>query len=422
MAELTPVAQTVDLQKNAPSATFDAAGEADDGISLLDLLIILAQGKKTLLLWTSVAAVLAIIGSFFITVTFLASTRIMPPQQQQGAASMLASQLGSLAGLAGGAGGLLKNPNDLYVAMLKSNSIVDRMIDRFKLMQVYESKFLADARKELLTNSIISAGKDGMMLIEVIDEDPQRAADMANAYVAELIALTKRLAITEAQQRRLFFEKQLGQAKDNLANAEQALKVFQEKSGLIKLDEQAKGVVEGVAKVRAEIAAREVQVSVMRSYATEQNPQFKLAMEELSGLRVQLAKLESRAPAGVAAKDGLFLASGKIPEAGLEYLRKIRDLKYHETIFELMAKQFEIARIDESRDGAVIQVVDLAQAPERKHGPKRSLIVLLTTMCAFFVALLWVFIRKALSNAVADPSSAARLAELKLALAWKKSG
>jgi tyrosine-protein kinase Etk/Wzc len=412
----------MDLKNHSEVSNEKGAPFAEAELSLLDLLIVLAKNKRTLLLWPLLAAVVSVAASFLMTVTYQASVRILPPQQQQSAASMLASQLGSLAGLAGAgsAGGLLKNPNDLYVAMLKSNSISDRIIERFGLMELYGEKFRTDARKKLLANTTVSAGKDGIMVIDVIDEDPTRAAEMANALVEELVALTKRLAITEAQQRRLFFEKRLAQAKDSLANAEVALQKVQETTGLIKLDDQAKAVVESVARVRAQIAAKEVQVSVMRSYATELNPQLKIAHEELAGLRSQLSKLESRSPAGNNDKDGLFMATGKIPEAGLEYLRRFRDVKYHETIFELMAKQYEIARIDESREGAVIQVVDVAQPPERSFKPRRAFIVLMATFAALFVGVLWVFLREALRTAWSDPSRASRLGELRSALAWKR--
>jgi tyrosine-protein kinase Etk/Wzc len=410
----------MDLQNNAQASAVEAVAAQEDEISLLDLLIVLAQNKITLLVWPLAAAVLSIAASFLMTTSYQASVRILPPQQQQSAANMLASQLGSLAGLAGGAGGLLKNPNDLYVAMLKSNSIADHMIERFSLMERYEAKFRVDARKELLVNTNVNAGKDGIMVIDVIDEDPKRAAEMANAYVEELVALTKRLAITEAQQRRLFFEKQLAQAKDNLGNAEVALKKVQETTGLIKLDDQAKVVVETIARIRAQIAAKEVQLSVMRSYATEQNPQLRIAQEELASLRGQLGKLESRSPAGNNDKEELFMATGKIPEAGLEYLRRFRDVKYHETIFELLAKQFEMARIDESREGAVIQVVDPAQPPERKFKPKRALIVVLATTLVLFTAVFWVLIREAIRKSANDPIRAERMAVLRAAMAWNR--
>jgi tyrosine-protein kinase Etk/Wzc len=407
------------LENGGQVAATDNAFAKEAEVNLLDLLIVLARNKVTLLLWPSLAAAASIVASLLLTPTYQASTRILPPQQQQSAASLLTSQLGSLAGLAGGAGGLLKNPNDLYVGMLKSNSIADRLIERFKLMERYGAKFRDDARQRLANSTTIAAGKDGILAIGVVDEDAKFAAEMANAYVEELVALTKRLAITEAQQRRLFFEKQLAGAKDNLANAEVALKKVQEATGLIKLDDQAKVVVESVARVRAQVAAKEVQVSVMRSYATEQNPQLKIAQEELASLRGQLAKMESRSPAGGNEKDGLFMATGKIPEAGLEYLRRYRDVKYHETIFELMAKQFELARIDESREGAVIQVVDPALPPERKHKPKRALIVIVSTLAALIAAISWIFVRHSVRNALNDPSKASRIAVLRAAMAWR---
>lgn len=396
-----------------------AESEAADGkeVKAMDLLITLVRSKKIVLGWSLLAALVSVVFSFLIPVTYQATTRILPPQQPQSAASLMASQLGSLAALGGG-GGLLKNPNDLYVAMLKSNSVVDGMIDRFGLIERYEAKYRTDARRVLLANTNVAAGKDGMVVIDVVDQDAKQAAAMANAYVGELVVLTKRLAMTEAQHRRSFFEKQLAQAKDNLSNAEIALKKLQETTGLIRLDDQAKVVVESVARTRAQIAAKEVQLSVMRSYSTEQNPQFKIAHEELATLRGQLSKMESRSEEGKN-DGGTIVATGKIPQAGLEYLRRYRDVKYHETIFELMAKQFEVARIDESREGALIQVIDPAQPPERKFKPKRAVIVLGATLVVFFCAALWILGRDALRRTLADPARARRLAELREALAWK---
>ena len=386
----------------------------EDEISLIDLLIVLLKNKVTLILWPLVAGVLAIGATLTMTVTYQATTRVMPPQQQQSSASMLASQLGALAGLAGGGGGLLKNPNDVYLAMLKSNSIVDRMGERFNLQSVYESKFKDDMRKGLIANTSAVAGKDGLIVIEVVDEDPKRAADMANAYVEELVALTKRLAITEAQQRRAFFERQLKSAKDNLANAEIELKKTQSKGGVGRPDDQAKVLVESAARLKALIAAKEVQIGAMRTAMTEQNPQYRMAMEELTGLKGQLSKLH-----GVGADGDLIPGAGRIAESGLEYLRKFRDFKYHETMFEVLAKQYEAARIDESSEGAVIQVVDVAQPPERKHKPKRAIIVMMTVIATFFAALVWVFVRHAFRTAAADPAKAARLLELKRAAAFR---
>jgi capsule polysaccharide export protein KpsE/RkpR len=255
--------------------------------------------------------------------------------------------------------------------MLKSRTVADALIEKFKLKDLYEEDTFVETRKALADSTSVTAGKDGLIAIEVDDEDPKRAADMANAYVEELQKLTSGLAVTEAAQRRLFFERQLSQAKDDLAKAEGSLRKTQEKTGIVQLDEQGKAMIEAVASLRAQIAAREVELAAMRTYATDNNPDFRRVSQEVAGLRSELQKM-SRSNDGT----DLFVPTGRIPAAGLEYVRVYRDVKYAETIFELMAKQYELARIDEARDAPVIQVVDNAIQPDRKAGPHRTLIVL----------------------------------------------
>ena len=193
----------------------------DDEISLLDLLQVVADNLRLLVLGPLVAGLLALAYSFTIPPTFTATAKFLPPQQQQsGAAAMLAG-LGALGGLAGAAG--IKSPADQYVAFLKSNSVQDALVERFKLMERLETKSREDARGAIGGNVQIASGKDGLITIDVNDKDPAFAAQLANAHVEELGKLLSRLAVTEAQQRRLFFEKQLANAKNNLVKAEQAL-------------------------------------------------------------------------------------------------------------------------------------------------------------------------------------------------------
>jgi uncharacterized protein involved in exopolysaccharide biosynthesis len=315
------------------------------------------------------------------------------------------AQLGGLAGAAGGALGI-KNPNDLYVGMLKSRTLADSLIQRFELQKVYDAKTMFDTRKELDTNTKITSGKDGIITIDFDDKDPRRAATVANAYVEELYKLTQTLAVTEASQRRLFFEKQLALAKDHLASAEVALRQTQERTGLIKLDEQGRAIIESVARLRAEIAAKEVQLGAMRTFATENNPDYVMVGRQLGGLRAQLAKLEKTNTAG---EGDIFVPTGKVPEVGLEYVRKVRDVKYHEVLFELLAKQYEIARVDEARDTSIIQVLDKAIEPEKKSKPKRLLIVILTALVVGFLAVIWAFVREAGERARQNPQQAERL-------------
>jgi uncharacterized protein involved in exopolysaccharide biosynthesis len=314
---------------------------------------------------------------------------------------MLAS-LGGLGGLAGAAAGL-KNPADQYLAFMKSNSVQDALIERFKLQERYDEKYKVDTRKELTGNTRATSSKDGLITIEIDDKDPKFAADLANAHVDELQNLVGKLAVTEAQQRRAFFEKQLAQVKDKMIAAEQALRATGVSSNVLKSNPTA--AVAGVAALKAQVTAQEVKVGAMRGYLAETAPDFKQALNELGSLRAQLAKQEKDEPATAAGQG--------------DYVAKFREFKYQETLFELFARQFEMAKVDESREGAVIQVLDAAQPPERKSKPKKALIAIIATLAAGFALLLFVFISQGLRNASQDGESAQKMATLKAS--WRRA-
>ncbi len=366
----------------------------DDEISLLDLLQVLVDNARLLIFGPLLIGLSALGISFTITPTYTAVTSIMTPQQQQSGVAAGLSQLGALAGAAGAAAGI-KNPTDLYVGLLKSRTIADQMVNRFKLMDVYETEFKEDARKSLDSATNASAGKDGLITIAVDDKDPKRAAALANAYVQELSALTGKLAVTEAQQRRKFLAQELAKAKQNLVRTEAALGRTGVGESFLKMNPQAIG--EGIATIKAQVMAKEVQLSSMRGYLTSESPDFRQAQQELSALRAQLNKAEQNTTTG----------------DNTDYINRYRDFKYSEVLYEQIAKQYELARIDESRDGAVIQVVDLAEPPERKSKPKKALIAILATLAAFFVLVLFTFIRESLKKAGQDPESAAKLENLR---------
>ena len=383
-----------------------AATQDDDEISLLDIALVLAENWKTLVFVPLFAGLVALGISFLIPPTYTAATRILPPAQQQSTSAALAAQLGSLAGLVGGATGL-KNPGDQFVALLKSRSVLDAIVERFKLKELYATHFLEDARRALEQRSRVSAGvKDGLISIEVDDHDPRRAADIANAFVEELRNLTKTLAISEAAQRRLFFEEQLAQAKDHLTKSEIAL----QGSGVSEatLRTEPRSALESLARLKAQITAQEIKLASMRTFMTDANPEFRLAIRELAALRDELSKSERSSPV-------------KALDNGAEYITKYRDFKYHETLFELMAKQYELARLDEAREGAVIQVVDAAQPPERKSKPKKALIAAVTTLIVFFATVLLVFVRQAFQNMAGQPESAEKLGRLRRLLGLRRA-
>jgi tyrosine-protein kinase Etk/Wzc len=377
--------------------------EDEDEIDLLDLLQVIVDNLRLLVLAPLFAGLLALGVTFAIAPTFTATTKFMPPQQQQSSASAMLAGLGALGGLAGAASGL-KNPADQYVAFVKSRSVQDALIDRFQLTERYDQKFKQDTRLVLEKNVLITAGKDGLITIDVDDKDAQFSAQLANAHIEELGKLLNRLAVTEAQQRRVFFEKQLGNAKDNLVKAEQALKASGLNSSALKASPVA--AVEGLAKLKATITAQEIKLASMRGYLTESAPDFKQAQTELSAMRGQMARAEREEPASAGDSD---------------YIAKFRDFKYHETLFELFAKQYEMARVDESREGAIIQVVDTAVAPERKSKPKKALIALVAVLATGFAMLLFVFIRQAWRNARANPATAERLSTIKASFRQRRT-
>jgi capsule polysaccharide export protein KpsE/RkpR len=311
---------------------------------------------------------------------------------------MLAS-LGSLGGLAGAFGGI-KNPTDQFITYMKSITLQDTLIERFKLLDRYGAKTKTDARHALSGSVRITSGKDGLMSVEVDDKDPKFAADLANAHVEELGKLLGKLATTEAQQRRLFFEKQLTLAKDKLVQSEIALKATGVSGSVLKSNPAS--AVAAVAGLQAAVTAQEVKLGAMRGYLSETAPDFKQAMGELANLRTQLAKQEKDSP----------VTSVKATTEG-DYITKYREFKYHETLFELFAKQFELAKVDEAREGAVIQVLDAAETPERKAKPKKAIIAITATLALGFVLLLFVFVRQAIANAGHDSESAQKMAKLK---------
>lgn len=381
--------------------TLQSPDLADDEIDLLDLLHTVVDNLRLLILGPLAIGLTALGISFTIAPTFTAKTSFLPPQQQQSAAASMLASLGALGGLAGAATGL-KNPSDQYVAFMKSNTIKDALIDRFDLMTRYEAEFRASARTALDASVQIASGKDGLITVTVDDTDPQMAADIANAHVQELTQLLGRLAVTEAQQRRQFFEQQLALAKDKFTQAEIALQQTGVSSSVLKSNPAS--AVAAVAGLQAQITAQEVKIGAMRGYLAETAPDFKQAMTELANLRTQLARQEKDQPAGAGEGD---------------YVTKFRDYKYQETLFELFAKQYEMARIDESREGATIQVLDAAEPPELKSKPKKALIAVIATLASGFALLLFVFVRQALRNAGQNPESAQKLAALNSS--WRKA-
>lgn len=355
---------------------------------LVDILFVLVKNKRLIIGLPLLAAVLAVGISLLLPDVYRARTKLLPPHAAQSGAASVLSQLGVAGSVVGAAG--MKNQSDLYVGMLRSRTIADKLIERFRLRDAYDTGSLDITRLTLEGNTVIASGKDGLITIEVDDTDRKRAAQLANAYVQELMNLTQVLAVTEAAQRRLFFERQLELSKDNLASAEWALKQGLDTKGVISVDASSRAIVETVGRLRAQVSVKEIELNSMRAFVTTANPDFVRVQQELSSLKEELSKLENgRSVQGAAA--AVSQAAGS-REGGLENIRLLRNVKYYQMLYELLAKQYEAARLDEAKQSSVLQVLDRAVEPERKSRPKRLIIVAIATLVAFFVALLWSFL------------------------------
>lgn len=394
---------------SAPQSRRESSG-LDEQVNVFDLLIVLAKHKFLIVGFPLLVAVIVALYSLSLPNVYTATAKILPPQQSgSGAAMALLSQMGGAAGALGAP----KSTNDVYVAMLKSRTVADNLIQRLNLMALYGAKYPTRARERLAGAVNIVAGRDGIIVIDVVDTDPKRAAQFANAYVDELMKLTQVLAVTEASQRRLFFERQFLQAKENLAKAELIARRALGKGGLVKVDEQGRAMLETTARLRGQITVKEVQIGAMRSFANDDNPELLMAQRELTVMKRQLARIEGDGG------DATELPA-KSANLGMDSMRLLRDVKYSEVVFELLGRQFEIAKIDEAKESSVIQVLDHAVEPDVKSGPKRLFMVQLALLIALVLGLIIAFVREALQRARSNPDQRERIDTFKRHLSWRR--
>jgi len=422
MAADTSVAELQEhVTYRAKAPTRGADSKDQDEISLLDVLIVLAERKRLIFGITAGFAIVAIVVSLLLPTRYTATVTLLPPQQNSSLSSQMAAQLGAVGGmaaltLAGSGGSLLKNPNDMYVAMFKSRTVEDAMIQRFGLMQEYHKRYLSDTRKKFERFANVDGnGKDGLIHISVEAGSASRAAELATGYVDEFRNLSQHLAITEAGQRRLFFEQQLKDANKSLADAEEALKETEQKTGLIAVDAQAKALVESAATLRGQIAAQEVKIRGIQTFATGENAQVVEAEEQLTSLREQLAKLSGSGDDS----DAIIVPKGQMTSAGMDYVRHLRDVKYNETIFEILARQFEVAKLDEAKEGAIVQVVDPAMPPDKRSFPKRTYIILGGVLVGLFAGICTSFAFAHIEHLKSEEEISAKFSDLRRALSTR---
>ena len=382
-------------------------------LDLLDLCLVVLRRRRLVLLATGLGLLAGVVTAMVLKPSYIGAATILPPQQAQSTAAALIGQLGSLGSLGSLAGGSslgLKTPSDLYIGMLKSRTISDEIIAAFHLQDVYKEKTMFDLRKRLASHTEIDSGKDGLIHIAVTDHDPNRASELANAYVDDLYKMNSHVAVTEAAQRRVFFDQQVADEKVALQKAEDSLRSLQQRTGLIQLSGQTSETIRSIAERRARIASTQVELQSLLASETEENPDVVRLRRELAELQQQLNSLQSAQGKQVDPGD-ITLPAGRLPQDSLDYVRQLREVKYHDALYELLQKQEAAARIDEAKSAPIIQVIDRAIPPDKKSGPKRLLISLGGAIGGFILSCLWIFLSFLYENRL--PQSAASAGQLR---------
>jgi tyrosine-protein kinase Etk/Wzc len=390
-------------------------------ITLIQALTWLGEGKKFIIGLCAAATLGGLLYALIQPNIYTARTTLLPPssQQQSGSAAALAA-LGSLGALTGGslAG---KAPDELYVGLLKSDTVWRALDTSFDLRKRYKvDNFESLKQKISLYVRVSSDKKSGLISVEVDDPEPQFAAGFANAHSVEIVKLLSRLAVSEAQQRRVFFEQQLKDTKENLISAEQALLRVQEKSGMVVLDKQASAIIDAVSQLKTRIAEREIKLKVLRTTTTAENPDVRLLTSELSALRAELARMESHSVTTKPDKNegSVDIPIGQLPAAAIDYVRVLREVKFQESMLASMLKQFEVAKLDEAKDAPALQQVDVAMPPDRKSKPQRAIIVLATLLASLVLGCAMTLWRKS-RQLHPHPTPADTQAWAQLTQAWQ---
>jgi tyrosine-protein kinase Etk/Wzc len=399
-------------------SVFTADQTARGELPWLEFLIVISRRRRFIAIGTLGCAAVALLIFLLVPNQYTATTTFLAPQQQSSLASALLSQVAgsSLLGSAAGSGLGVKPSGDLYVTLLKSRFIEDDILTKFDLQSIYRSKRFSDARKKLESRSTISASKDGIVTVSVEDRDPNRAAQIANEYGDRLQLLTSQLAITEAARRRQVFEQLIDKTKTDLAQAESALNQMQKKTGLLQPDTQARSEINALATLQSQIAASEIQAGVLRTYETSDNPDLAHVNEQIAGMRAQLAQFERKQNAG---GGDIQVPTAAVPDIELEYLRRVREVKLQEALYELLMKQYEAARLDEAREGPLVQVIDKAVAPDRKTFPRLGFVCLGAAILGLFLSVFLLVFLEARQRALQRPGIRERILVFEQGLKWK---
>lgn len=341
--------------------------KAHDEINLLEFWEAAKRRKTFITGFTAAVFALSVVVSFLLPRYYAATASVMPPQQEELGAGISSKISGGLGMFAGGLLGS-KSQADLWTGILKSSSVSEAIIERFRLKELYGAETMDEARKTLVKMVKISKSKEEIVTIRVEDKDPRLAADLANAFVEELDRINRGTVMTSGQRMRAFVEKRLLETKADLAAVEESLKSFQQVNNAVKLDDQSEAIIDAIGSVKGSLMAKEVELDTLMSYAAPANPKVQLLKSEIDGIKEKLRELEQ----GRAASRGrdIFIPTDKIPGLSFQFARLLRDAKVQETLFELLTQQYEMARIQEAKDSPTVQILDTAKPPEARSRPK----------------------------------------------------
>lgn len=410
MIEQDSMGSQFEVELEDPSPVETAGPESSD--SLIESLTQLLQRKRLIAKVTGISILIGLILFIVLPAHYKADIKIMPPKQSQSTTSILNPSMGF--GALAEAGGLLADPNAIYMGLLKSRPVADALIHQFGLLKVYHAKDMTAARKKLEDNTKIVSDPSTLIVITVTDTDKTRAAQLANAYADQLRGITKSLSFTEATQRRLFFEEQVNKQKEALIAAEVAFQQVQQNKGLVRLDAQTAAIISNLSILRSQIAAKEVALQALRSFSTEHNPELQLVEGEIATMQEEAAQMEKTSrPTGYS-----DMGLKDVPKAGLEYIRASRELQYQQSLFDILLRQFEAAKLDEAKEAAVIQVAEPAIVPDRRTSPRLAVILPLSTILGLLLGIFVAIIMRRIEIEQADQNGAASLHRLRKSIRW----
>ena len=338
--------------------------------------------------------------AFLIPTRYESTARLMPPDSSQSGG--LAMAAAALSGSAGGLGGIasemlgMKNTSDIFVGILASRTVQDKLIQQFDLKKLYGDRRMADARKDLAEHTGISVDRKSQIItITVVDHDPKRAAAIGQAYVEELNRLVAELSTSSARRERIFLEERLQAVNKDLESAEKEFSQFASKNTAIDIKEQGKAMVEAAATLQGQLIAAESELEGLKQVYTDNNVRVRSITARVNELKRQLEKIggkgeDASAPAGQQ-QASLYPSIRKLPLLGVTYADLYRRTKVQEAVFETLTKEYELAKVQEVKEIPTVKVLDSPNIPDKKSFPPRLLIMLLGTAFAFALATTWVF-------------------------------